>query len=159
MRRSKKTSKIRVNGLCERNKQVTGEFPPQRFSNGKMFPFDDVIVFCDIYILSKIKLNVMYRHSGKDIIAFKKMRTHSYNFFFNNDIKKCIHFIYIHFLEVIIDKMIRIFVVVFSNVLGIAWAEWTSIVESSIDTLLSKSLPHDIDGLVQETPNSIANAL
>ena len=31
-RRSKKTSKLRVTGLCERNSQVTGEFPAQRAS-------------------------------------------------------------------------------------------------------------------------------
>ena len=31
--RSKKTSKLRVTGLCERNSQVTGEFPTQRASN------------------------------------------------------------------------------------------------------------------------------
>ena len=32
-RRSKKTSKLRVIGLCEGNSQVTGEFPAQRASN------------------------------------------------------------------------------------------------------------------------------
>ena len=32
-RRSKKTSKLRVTGLCEGNSPVTGEFPPQRASN------------------------------------------------------------------------------------------------------------------------------
>ena len=32
-RRSKKTSKLRVTGLCEGNSQVTGEFPTQRASN------------------------------------------------------------------------------------------------------------------------------
>ena len=34
-RRSKKTSKFRVTGLCEGNSPVTGEFPPQRVSNTK----------------------------------------------------------------------------------------------------------------------------
>ena len=43
-RRSKKTSKRRVTGLCEENSLVTGEFPAQRASNAEMFPFDDVIV-------------------------------------------------------------------------------------------------------------------
>ena len=42
--RSKKTSNLRVNGLCERNSPVTGEFPAQRDSNAEMFPFDDVIM-------------------------------------------------------------------------------------------------------------------
>ena len=40
-RRSKKTSKLRVTGLCERNSPVTGEFPAQR----AMFQFDDVIMY------------------------------------------------------------------------------------------------------------------
>ena len=34
-RRSKKTSKLRVTGLCEGNQPVTGEFPAQRASNGE----------------------------------------------------------------------------------------------------------------------------
>ena len=41
-RRSKKTSKLRVTGLCDRNSSVTGEFPVQRVSNAEMFPFDFV---------------------------------------------------------------------------------------------------------------------
>ena len=41
-RRSKKTSKLRVTGLCEGNPPVTGGFSSQRASNMKMFPFDDV---------------------------------------------------------------------------------------------------------------------
>ena len=42
--RSKKTSKLRVTGLCEGNSPVTVEFPAQRASNAEMFPFDDVIM-------------------------------------------------------------------------------------------------------------------
>ena len=34
-RRSKKTSKLRVTGLCEGNSPVTGEFPSQRTSNAE----------------------------------------------------------------------------------------------------------------------------
>ena len=34
-RRSKKTSKLRVTGLCEGNSPVTGEFPTQKASNAK----------------------------------------------------------------------------------------------------------------------------
>ena len=34
-RRSKKTSKLRVTGLCEENSPVTGEFPAQRASNAQ----------------------------------------------------------------------------------------------------------------------------
>ena len=33
--RSKKTSKLRVTGLCEGNSPVTGEFPTQRASNAE----------------------------------------------------------------------------------------------------------------------------
>ena len=35
MRRSKKTSKLNVTGLCEGNSPVTGEFPAQKASNAK----------------------------------------------------------------------------------------------------------------------------
>ena len=37
MRRSKKTSKLRVTGLCTGNSPVAGEFPAQKASNGKMW--------------------------------------------------------------------------------------------------------------------------
>ena len=37
-RRSKKTSKLHVTGLCERNSPVTGEFPAQRASNSENVP-------------------------------------------------------------------------------------------------------------------------
>ena len=43
-RRSKKTSKLHVTGLCEGNSPVTGEFPAQGPVTRKMFPFDDVIM-------------------------------------------------------------------------------------------------------------------
>ena len=43
-RKSKKTSKFRVTGLCAGNSPVTGEFPAQMASNAKMLPFDDVIM-------------------------------------------------------------------------------------------------------------------
>ena len=43
--RSKKTSKLRVAGLCEGNSPVTGEFPAQRADMRKIFPFDDVIMW------------------------------------------------------------------------------------------------------------------
>ena len=42
--RSKKTSKLRVTGLCEGNSPVTREFPAQRASNAENVPFDDVIM-------------------------------------------------------------------------------------------------------------------
>ena len=40
----KKTSMLRITGLCEGNSLVTGEFLAQRASNAEMFPFDDVIM-------------------------------------------------------------------------------------------------------------------
>ena len=43
-RRCKKTSKLRVTGLCAGNSPVTGEFPAQRASNAEIFPFNDVIM-------------------------------------------------------------------------------------------------------------------
>ena len=43
-RRSRKTSKLRVTGLCAGNSPGTGEFPAQMPSNAEMFPFDDVIM-------------------------------------------------------------------------------------------------------------------
>ena len=39
-----KTSKLRVTGPCAGNSSITGEFPAQRASQAKMFPFDDVIM-------------------------------------------------------------------------------------------------------------------
>ena len=44
-RRSKKTSRLRVTGLCEGNSPGTGEFRAQMASNAEMFKFDDVIMF------------------------------------------------------------------------------------------------------------------
>ena len=43
-RRSKKTSKLRVTGLCAGNSTVTGEFPHKGPVTRTMFPFDDVIM-------------------------------------------------------------------------------------------------------------------
>ena len=45
-RKSKKTSKLRVTGPCAGISWMTGEFPTQNSSNPKMFPFDDVTMFC-----------------------------------------------------------------------------------------------------------------
>ena len=43
-RRSKKTSKLRVIGLCDGNPPVTGGFPHKGPVTRKMFSFDDVIM-------------------------------------------------------------------------------------------------------------------
>ena len=43
-RRTTKTSKLRVTGLCAGHSPVTGEFPAQRPVTRKMFPVDDVMM-------------------------------------------------------------------------------------------------------------------
>ena len=50
MRITRKTSKLRVTGLCEGNPPVTGRFPSQRASNVEMFPFDDVFMYINVTI-------------------------------------------------------------------------------------------------------------
>ena len=42
--RPRKTSKLRVTGLCAGNSPVTGEFPALMASTAEFFPFDDVIM-------------------------------------------------------------------------------------------------------------------
>ena len=50
-RRSKKTSKLRVTGLCAGNSPGTGEFPHKWPVARKMFSFDDVIMlYCHLNI-------------------------------------------------------------------------------------------------------------
>ena len=43
-RRAKKTSKLRVTGLCEGKPPVTGDFPHKGSVTRKMFPFDNVLM-------------------------------------------------------------------------------------------------------------------
>ena len=43
--KSKKTSKLRVTGLCEGNTPVTGGFPSQKASGAEKFPYDNVIAY------------------------------------------------------------------------------------------------------------------
>ena len=62
-RRSKKTSKLRVTGLCEGNSLVTGEFPAQKASNAEMFPFDDVIMKRVTEASFQWPVSNAYRHS------------------------------------------------------------------------------------------------
>ena len=50
-RRSKKTSKLGVTGLCAGNSPGTGEFPTQMASYTVKFPFDDVIMITDVLVL------------------------------------------------------------------------------------------------------------
>ena len=51
-RRSKKTSKLRVTGLCVGNSPGTGEFPHKWPVTRKMFLFDDVIMLIIWHILN-----------------------------------------------------------------------------------------------------------
>ena len=71
-RRSKKTSKLRVTGLCVGNSPGTGEFPHKWPVTRKMFPFDDVTMisdcygltylghFCQITLITNLKYVVQY---------------------------------------------------------------------------------------------------
>ena len=61
-RRSNKTSKLRVTGLCGGNSPATGEFPAQRPVTRKMFQFDDVIMMSGISIHepSLLQANIRY---------------------------------------------------------------------------------------------------
>ena len=81
-RRRKKTSKLRVTGLCEGNPPVTGGFPLQRASNSEMLPFDDIIIknnklYCGNLpaVLSPqrdflyISIGVFLRYSGNFMIS------------------------------------------------------------------------------------------
>ena len=52
-RKSKKTSKLLVTGLCAGNSPGTGEFPAQMASNAEMFPFDDVIMLWRVINLDR----------------------------------------------------------------------------------------------------------
>ena len=65
-RRSKKTSKLRVTGLCEGNSPVTGEFPAQKCQQrGKCLHFDGVIMHWHLYSTATVShaiLRNMYKN-------------------------------------------------------------------------------------------------
>ena len=50
-RRSKKTSKLRVTGLCEGNSPVAGEFPAQRASNA-----ENVVIWCRHHVINPLAM-------------------------------------------------------------------------------------------------------
>ena len=50
-RRSEKTSKFRVTGLCERNSPVTGEFPAQSASNAKEVSIVVAVIYTQVMVL------------------------------------------------------------------------------------------------------------
>ena len=58
-RRSKKTSMLRVSGLCAWNSPETGEFPRHKWPvTWKMLPFDDVIMGSTFQILTSVTYNL-----------------------------------------------------------------------------------------------------
>ena len=61
-RRSKKTSKLQVTGLCEGNSPVTDEFPSQRQVTRKMFPLDDVIMIVKMIAFVGTLLAIFFRN-------------------------------------------------------------------------------------------------
>ena len=69
MTRSKKTSKLRVTGLCVVNSPETGEIPAQMASNAEKDYFDDVIMKANdlpsmTSFTNRVKEN---QHRGKDM--------------------------------------------------------------------------------------------
>ena len=62
-RRSKKTSKLRVTGLCAWNSPGTGEFPAQLPVTQKMCPFDDVIR--DVFIPQSLYYGCWWRNNSE----------------------------------------------------------------------------------------------
>ena len=73
--RSKKTSKLRVTGLCAGNSLVTGEFPAKWPVTRKMFPFGGVIMLLD--------MSFCLTHTA---ISFLSLMKHDYNNIFNSAI-------------------------------------------------------------------------
>ena len=77
-RRSKKTSKPGVTGLGE----GTGEFPSQRASNAKMFPFDEVIMSYNQNILRMKEVSVSWCITQRsDQMAARSKTQNTYLFY------------------------------------------------------------------------------
>ena len=76
-RRSKKTSKLRVTGLCAGNSPGPVNAPHKGPVTRKMFPFDDVIMLAEVFI-SALKLQLFYRatllHSQMDATECGRLR-------------------------------------------------------------------------------------
>ena len=64
-RRSKKTSKLRVTGLCVGNSPVTVNSSHKGPVTRKMFPFDDVIMTCCSFIISVCALKWAFFSNSK----------------------------------------------------------------------------------------------
>ena len=63
-RRSKKTPKLHVTGLCAGNSPVIGEFPHKGPVTRKMFPFDDVIMCNAFWMLAVSSLADDWQSEG-----------------------------------------------------------------------------------------------
>ena len=76
-RRSKKTLKLRVTGLCEENSPVTDEFPHKGPVTRKMFPFDDVIMWQIFpeFIMTQFPVQTKLSH---DVVQFTFGMLHEY---------------------------------------------------------------------------------
>ena len=81
-RRSKKTSKLCVTGLCEGNSPMTGEFPHKGPVTRKMFPFDDVIMgwftlipFASWFLLSALPVNYALSCSENGLVPQERIKT------------------------------------------------------------------------------------
>ena len=66
--RSKKTSKLRVNGLCEGNSPWPVNSPHKFVVTRKMFPFDDVIMHWDTGSRGK---NIIYRAYKEIVLKYR----------------------------------------------------------------------------------------
>ena len=81
-RRSKKTSKLRVTGLCAGNSPGIGEFPAQMASNAEMFPFYDVtmILFVLLWTMSCFVRgsynNAKFQH--RKMFSFRDIKFHTW---------------------------------------------------------------------------------
>ena len=75
-RRSKKTSKLRVTGLCAGNSPVTSVFPALKASNGEIFQFDDVIIMGGGHCDSKAVISLIIEWKHIDLRTISRSRKH-----------------------------------------------------------------------------------
>ena len=83
--RSKKTSKLRITGLCAGNSPVVGEFPQKWSVMRKTFPFDDVIMrsyeltgFLMVTSLMQwiMTQSLVFRRCRSDLVGFNTITLH-----------------------------------------------------------------------------------
>ena len=84
---SKKTSKLRVTGLCEGNSSVTGELPQKGPVTRKIFPFDDVIMTYHPwrFVLLKLTYNEMITHDDISLLQGKRYEIYTHSLVFCKD--------------------------------------------------------------------------